>query len=360
MDKEELRILKAKNRQEQEAYALGLVLLGKAEADRGSRSSCYKSYLLPCGHKQDLQPSHVRLGTFTCKSCFVENLISSAEERGLTYIGPLNNPITPYDKMCSVYFFKSCGHKVVMGNSNIKKGKERVCKICRENSLILSAKEHGLTFVEHINKQKSLWRFDSCGHDKVIAHSCILKKNSVCRLCQEEQYAKDAEVDGLTYLGIPKNGDFSYRHYKLPCGCERDIRMSHVRNSNWCCFIHENTHYANPSKVYLIKITNSHFDFLKFGFSHNPTERFKNFGLDSSFNKEIVFMLDFKTGYEALLFEKEIHKVFLKYRLCKNEMTDFMKNNGHTECYPTSILKVFQNYVLRKYEDLNGLEKQIE
>lgn len=339
MNKEQHRQERAKQRHIEEAESAGLVYLGKATEIVGKFNSCYKKYQIKaCGHVQEFQVVHVRNNNYSCSVCFEQSLVSAAQRIGFTYLGKVSGTIGKYVR-------NECGHETICNHQNIKNRRvdsPQPCKQCLHEDIVKIAKEkHNMEYLGESNIGRSYlkFKFISCGHEKDVLKSSIFRVNPVCRICQEDEYASEAELEGLEYVGLASDRNSSYRRYKMPCGCEKDFRMDHIRGGRWCCHVHDEIYYTKPSFVYLTKFKNKEFEWLKLGFSHNIEERTKNYGLSKDTVYEVLATIPYPTGYDAMLFEKSLHFKYKQHRIDKEVMRQYFKNNGRTECYHISVLQ---------------------
>jgi hypothetical protein len=89
----------------QEAEAQECELLCAAKAGR-------RLYRLPCGHKQDIRVSHMRIGNFRCRACLDKKLALEAKELGYELLG-LGHKV-PYR-----LYRLPCGHEKEMQPGNL-------------------------------------------------------------------------------------------------------------------------------------------------------------------------------------------------------------------------------------------------
>ena len=114
--------------------------------------------------------------------------------------------------------------------------------------------------------------------------------------------------------------------------------MDHAEDGSWLCNVCGDNHYTKPISVYLIKFVAPDFSWLKFGFSKDLEVRTSNYGVPKSVIKEIIDIIPFETGYDAMKFEKRIHNKYKNIRYPKSKMKEYHSFNGFTECYPESFL----------------------
>ena len=321
-----------------EALAINLLMLGSAPASFGKGYQNYKHYMyLECGHKEYLQPTHVRRDNVKCTVCLENSYIEAAKNVGFTLLG----------KTESTYFREykrdKCGHISTMrtmsinnriGNSDID------CEECFDIKLKTIAEARNMTYLGYPEPRCGVFRkymFNECGHERSINPACIARDVFICQECKENDYRQAAQEQGLVYIGTPDITGMK-RKYLLPCGCTKDFRMSHVAEGSWCCFECEDTYYNKPSNVYLLHIKAPKFEWLKLGFAKNLKLRTTNYGLPKNSTVDLLFSKSFNRGIDALYFEKAIHTKLKEHRLSSSLMEQYHRFNGHTECYPFSAL----------------------
>lgn len=308
--------------QANEASLVGLVLLKR------SNNPNYNLYrFVECGHTAYMQPTHVRRNNIECKTCLLE--------RNTQKLAISNDQLLFWIKPSTYKVLRGCGHIVDTNVVNIREDREK-CSLCFEENLHKVSIDYGYTYLGVSNGSYRKIQFNECGHQKVLHQSQILLGNAVCRICHEDKYKTQAEEKGLILLHRTQD---RYAEYKLPCGCTKELRLDHVADGSWLCDIHNDTHYSKPSLVYLLEITKGDFTWLKLGFAKNLELRTNGYGLkDASISS--LKTIPFATGREAMLFEKNLHAKFKKYKLSKELMKSYHTFSGYTECYPVQLMDV--------------------
>ena len=351
-------LLKISEKHLEEARQNGLELIKPADKEFGKGYQNYKLYRYKsCKHLDYLQPTHVRRGNISCKICLELQYEKQAEALGLEIIG----------KGKSVYFRiyrnRKCGHitevrtsSIGISNKNESFESPRHCVPCYDEKLKLDAVQQDMTYLGKAEYSSGVFRsylFNKCGHVRDINASCVARGAVDCQECKVDRYKQEAISVGIIYNGESTVADCLKRNYLLECGHTKDIRIDHVRNGSWICHLCGNTHYTKPSKVYLLKIQDQGFEWLKLGYAKNIHVRQASYGLS---NKAIVtelFSKDFLTGIDALHTEKSIHLKFKGFRLPSKFMEKYHKHNGHTECYDISIEKLIMEELNLKLKETN-------
>lgn len=306
----------------EEAKEVGLDLLKR------SNNPNYNFYKFNgCGHTAFLQPTHVRRNNVECKTCQHEKVVNLAMVSG--------DHILFRTKPSTYMVIRNCGHTVESATSNIGVARQR-CSLCFDDSLKESADTNGYIYLGSEGGSYRKIKFKKCKHEKIVQFSQIVKGNAVCRECQELDYKKQAEENGLTLLNRTQD---RYAVYELPCGCQKELRIDHVADGSWICDTHSDTYYSKPSMVYLLEIKKDNFSWLKLGFAKNLELRTTGYGLKDAV-VTYVKTVPFETGRKAMLFEKALHSKLKESKLHKDLMKEYHTSSGHTECYPVELKDV--------------------
>lgn len=324
-------------KQAEEAETVGLAIIKRSN---DPNMNLYK--FSTCGHVQYLQPTHVRRNNVKCLTCFMKAEVDRLYVTGHVLLHRVKGTVRKVRK--------PCGHVIEVQNTSI--GLEPWCSQCFENELKEYTKSINAEYIGIESESYRRIRFKSCGHEKVVHQSQIQKRNPVCRICFDkelsERKCKEAEANGLTALN---KVDSYYWNYKLPCGCIKILRSDHVRDNSWLCDVHSDSHYTKPSFIYLLRIKSENFEWLKLGYSKDINLRTSNYGLPAESVVKLLSQVYFDKGSTAFQAERDLHKKYKSYRLCRKEMQQWHKANGHTECYPVSL-----EFILM--DELNKIERE--
>lgn len=322
---------------QQEALEQGLTLLPDRGIDNKLTSNYKKYRFISCGHEDFFQPQHIRRGNFGCKPCIEVRLISEAQEAGYTYLGYAEEDHGNEQTYFRKYKNNNCGCVTEIRQAAISNKVTNDCSLCYEDKIKALADDKGLIYCG-VSVKLGLYRkfkYKVCGHYQDINAVCVARGAFECKTCLNVRYENEAASSGLEVVGLTSNNK-GYREYKLPCGCLRELRISHVRNSTWACIEHGQTYLKHPSSIYLLEMTNKDFTWLKLGFTKSLDNRIKMYGLSCDTAVEKIFQVVIKSGYIALEKEKQIHSSLREYKLKARDMKKYM-NNGHTECYPVEL-----------------------
>jgi len=310
----------------QEAKAVGLKIIGDTNK-KGLKLYKFKK----CGHTQEIFTTSVRNNRFRCHSCFKEQLKNEAKAVGLTLLGEGKS------QAYRIYKCNICDHHQEIQFGAVRRNNFR-CENCFQTKLKNEAKAVGLELIgKGKNKDYRKYRFNQCGHIHEVHKNTVRFNNPRCHICHKQKLQKEAKAVGLTLVG--KVEDPAYRKYKFNhCGHTQDIPPSHIRNGYFRCMECEDTNLKKPSKVYILEITSKKETFLKLGYASNIKRRTYGYGLSKSAKIKKLKVVDFKTGREALDFEKSLHKKYKKKRLPLKKMKEHFQSQGFSECYPLEML----------------------
>jgi len=340
----------------EEAEAQNLELIENATQGSGIKGWYnYKLYRFKaCQHTAFLQPTHVRRGHIKCSICSEQVIAEEAAEAGLRVIGPGKN--------CDwrQYEFIACGHSCEMRVTSARNSRtsQHFCRQCYDERLSKDAENNNMTYLGAALHNKGIfrrYRFNACGHERDAIPSTVEDGGVVCRTCQEERFAEEARSSGISMLGYSSDGDGAYRRYQLGCGCEKDIRLDHVRRNSYSCAECSITYLIQPSWIYLVQFTNENFSWLKLGFTKDIRTRISNYGVIEGSSKQVLMEIPFSTGKIASELESKLHAEFKSFKLAPKDMQYYMKLNGHTECYPIEMKVTLVNRLLevKNNEQLN-------
>ena len=279
-----------------------------------------------CGHMEYLQPTHVRRNHFRCDTCQHSKEVAEANTAGITLLFKTKGNYRLY--------LKTCGHVFESTVQNIQ-GHKGNCQQCFEESMIAAASTNGYDVVGYDTCGKRIIRFKACGHEKVAHQTQLFKGNVVCRECLLSEHITAANEQGLVFISQTTD---RYNIYKLPCGHEKELRQDHAQDGTWLCSHCGDSHYNKPSNVYIVKFTYGDFSWLKFGFAKHVSVRTQNYGIPSGTIKQVLSVVPFESGHDAMLFEKAVHAKYKKLRYPKDKMIKYHTFNGFTECYPVEAL----------------------
>lgn len=295
-----------------------------------------------CGHTEYIQPTHVRRSNFRCSTCQHSREVSEANDAGIMFLFKTKG-------RCRLYL-KSCGHisESTVRSVQLYKG---YCQDCFEESMIDVAAKNGYDVIGYDGSGRRTIRFKSCGHEKVTHQTQLFKGNVVCRECLLIEHIASVKEQGLEFISQTID---RYNIYKLPCGHEKELRQDHAQDGAWVCSVCGDTHYVKPSNVYIIRFTHGSFSWLKFGFAKHISIRANNYGVPPGTVKELLEVVPFESGYDAMLFEKFVHAKYKQSRYTKNKMIEYHTFNGFTECYPIEMLETLTQEIENKRKQLSG------
>jgi len=226
-------------------------------------------------------------GAFKCPVCMVEDFHDRCKELN---VDVLENPANQEEvanyaspKKYAKFLRRYCGHTFICLRHNLLS--MRTCDVCIQNAKTEKLTNNGYEFVNKTDSNvKSLYRFKSCGHTRVLFDVAALRGNAVCHICN-------------------------------------------------------NTSNTAKSKLYIIQFkTDGGFEFIKFGYGKNIKNRVREYSLKNTMFVSTLFEMDIATGNEARIIENSIHKSLNEFRLPNDTMKAFLTRTGYSECYPLNLL----------------------
>lgn len=320
-----------------EAEEKGLTVIGKSK-EQGKLIYKRKT----CGHVTEIQVSSVRHNKKTfCSQCTEDELKRCEDKYGLQFIRKVNN-------LKNEYFVKSCGHNIVLFKTNLMRSKGFSCQECEYEAFTKHLAKFDLEIVEFNtsdpletkskNKTAKL-RFKGCGHITNRIRS-LTKDYAPCYECRQKEKADVYSDNGMELVSRISSVKSLYRFKS--CGHERVFYESAALRGNCVCTECQSNAFSEESKVYLLKVTTENEgSFLKFGYGKNLNNRIREYRAKNVSKFEVLFEKDFDRGIDALKVEKAIHKKFSNVRLDSSYTKQFLTRGGFTECYPLSSLDSF-------------------
>jgi len=311
-------------RLKREAREQDCVLLGPGKNRK------YRTYRLPCGHEQEIQPGGMRRGSFNCEACFYDRVKADAEIQGCIFLG------RGVRKNYGIYRLP-CGHKREYSMSAMRWGNIR-CQTCLDNRLKEEAEAQGCELLgpgTHSRNHRT-YRL-SCGHEQEVETSNMRVGNFRCHACLLDKLKKEAEKWDCVFLGKAKKPQ--WRTYRLNCGHEQEIHTSAMRMSVFRCQTCDEYAFTRPSDAYLLHIKVGSDEWLKLGYTNNLEYRVSQYALPLNAEWSALAILPFDTGLEAMRFEKALHTKYQRKRLRAQDMLIFHTGSGSTECYPLTMVE---------------------
>jgi len=306
-----------------EAKAQGCVLISSG-VNRN-----YRTYRLPCGHQQEVQTSKMREGGFRCRTCIEDRLIDEAKQRNCEIVSRGTTPNFRFYRL-------PCGHMQEVQPSHMRRGAFQ-CQICLHEKLKVEAQRQDCELIgAGSNKKYRNYRLP-CGHEQEIQVAKIRVGNFRCVTCHESMLGEEAKIQGCKLLGLGKSGDF--RNYLLSCGHEQEIQPSNMRRGNFRCQSCEEYSFTQPSQAYLLHIKVDADEWLKLGYAKDVDFRTSRYGLPSEAEVNVLATIPFDTGKEAQEFEQSLHKKYRQKKLSAKDMLAFHTGSGATECYPLTMVE---------------------
>jgi hypothetical protein len=295
----------------------------------GGRNKSYRLYRLPCRHKQEVTTGNMRKGVFRCIRCLAEQLNQEAEDQECKLLGPGRNA---HHRLYEL----PCKHKQEVQPSAMRVGRWE-CKDCIDERLRQEAEDRGCTLLgPGKSVQYRLYELD-CGDKQQMLTSQMRRGGFECKTCVAEKHRKEAEAWDCKLLGPGR--DKRYRLYELSCGHPQQVDVGRMREGGFECQICEETSRTLPSNVYLLHIKVDSDEWLKLGYAKSVKHRATRYGLPPAAEVTTVYSIPFDTGNEAHAVEADIHKRYKRKRLTKKQMAAFHAKDGFNECYPVIMLE---------------------
>lgn len=306
-----------------------------------TNNRCYGYYQLQCGHFTFLHYGAVRKskhGSFHCKECLDIKLQKEADKFGLVY----NKDVKSKGNDWRNYTFP-CGHSRDMKTANVRFSAV-ACNECLQSKYEAEAESQGAVLLDKPRNDSKRHYLLPCGHEKVVYLTAMRQGVYRCRICQDNHYEKEAQAAGLIYHKDRKSSHYDYRIYTLPCGCTKEIAISCVPKGTFECKTHSKRtiDFTQPISVYLLKFMLPIGEVLKLGFAMDVNSRAMRYGLEGSI--EYIYSRNFNNGQDAVNLERELHDKYSYKRLDKNLMSNYMEN-GFTECYPLDMIELLKSEI---------------
>jgi len=151
--------------------------------------------------------------------------IAEAEAQGCKLLGPGRNRFHRTYQL-------PCGHEREIQPSQMRHGKV-VCQICFDLKLKSEAKAQGCELLgEGKNANYRMYRLP-CGHEREITISSMRNGGFRCKTCLNQKLSQEAVAKGCELLGAGNHT--ANRTYKLPCGHTQQIQTTQMRKGNFRC-----------------------------------------------------------------------------------------------------------------------------
>jgi hypothetical protein len=238
------------------------------------------------------------------------------------------------DNKVNLYIHEKCGQKKLTTPPSMRYGKV-FCEYCLMEKWKTEANKIGWTWIKKSDKKGYSIYQHSCGHKQSIPMGGIRNLRVACRNCKEQLWQQDAKICGWTWV---KQVDITYSLYKHnSCNHHQSIQMGSMRLGRVACHGCQESWQTRPSNLYLIKIDiEDDVTFLKLGIARDVNNRCLRYGLPSHAKVKTIQVKKYKTGKEAVFYEKQIHKtIVLNQSITRYDASHYM-TNGHTECYKYS------------------------
>lgn len=268
----------------------------------------------------------------------VEMLTQHFAKFDCTYLG-----LPRFEKKGDLRFrairFNSCGHEKDLAHMNSMRvgSTGPVCNQCQDEAKQSLFVKHSYEIIEKVTKDKYLVK-KPCGH---VAHAYIphmkSSDNIPCLYCNLEKHLEYCEKAGVDYIEQTNSAQALYK-FKC-CGTVKELYKVAVERGNCLCPSCGNGWMTKPSKLYLFELeTDSGLIFLKFGYGKDLENRVREYRLKDCKFKSLIYSVDLPSGQIAMKEELRIHSE-LGETLDSNTMRKYLTRGGYSECYPLSKLE---------------------
>lgn len=206
---------------QEEAEAQDCELLG------AGRTRFYGMYRLPCGHELELRKDHIRSGGFRCQTCLDNKLIEEAKAQGCVLLGAAS-------KSNNRTYQLPCGHKQEVNTTRMRIGNFG-CQTCQHNKLAEEAEAQGCVLLG-AGKTADFRTYQlTCGHEQEVRIDAMRIGSFLCQICEEWAFTQPSKAyllhikvgpDEWLKLGYAKNVDHRVTRYGLPPDSEVSVLQS--------------------------------------------------------------------------------------------------------------------------------------
>lgn len=306
-----------------------------------------------CGHIFEADISAIRHNKNTlCKECTSERLLKAEKDLGLTFIEKIDN-------IRNRYVIEKCGHSIALYKANIVRNEGVICQECEMHKLLTNLEKHGLELVEYrtsddvnvSNRNKvAKVRFKECGHT-VNRFRSFKHDYGSCEICAENNRNLIYNKNGLSLIATINSAKSIFKFNN--CGHERIMYNSAAIRGNCLCQECNESSFNKKSKIYIIKIvTNTGEEFLKFGYGKDIPNRVREYRFKNVNEYFVLFERDFNSGADAMLVEKSVHKALKGKTLPIDYSRKYLTRGGFTECYPMDMFDEIMQELCNKEKEV--------
>jgi hypothetical protein len=260
------------------------------------------------------------------------------------------------DNRYRLFQFTDCKHQQEAQIGNAIRSPVR-CHTCQDHKLSSEAADVGLDLLKKVNKDRAIYRFNTCGHEQDIMCSNVRKgiRFFKCQTCHDIKINSESIASGLEMLEKIDSSYGSYRFKK--CGHTQSIRFEAVRDKRFVCQQCEQTWANMPSNLYLHLIEYGTTTLLKFGRARNVEKRAVKYGLPVGTVLKILQVWPTSTGLDADRIETIVAKQFKRYNKTKAKLV--LQDSGWTECYKIEDQQAIMDFVEKQVIQSTYTQPQI-
>ncbi|MDA9059737.1 hypothetical protein N9K33_04685 [Planktomarina temperata] len=353
----------AEHRYSQEAKDKGLLKVS------GPLKGGYREYKpINCEHRLRRHPIKIKeiIDKYECEKCRWISWQEQASKKGLQLLKKAKAGKCRYEFLNG---FEGCKHTIDLTPAKVRSKIERyMCEDCEMNLLAKQSKRGKISWINNVKGKKGIhcWRFKNCGHYQEIAKQAVKNNQFHCSICHDEKLKREADEHGYILLGDASNGKVNYKRYRhKKCGQDADYALSNMRLNSYCQHC-EKSSWNDQSNVYLLELSYLGNDtlaaktWLKLGHAKDLQKRIEQYGLPTdlsiSHDIKIIEVIETESRYEASNLETTIGSSFRDYRLKEQEMKEYHKQSGASECYESVVKNKIKSKMVEQnilYDEIN-------
>lgn len=308
---------------------------------------------LQCNHKMTASPSNMRHQKRTmCKECNELEFEALIKDKEVEIVERINTSTFKFRVNSCKHEITTSIHNIGKNRGPYK------CSVCMDEEFLARCEEVNVDIIQnpinpvevkgyHSPSKYAKFKYRDCGHDFFcIRHNILsMKKCATCANIAKTKTLSDYGYEIVGYTDTTKKKLFKFKS----CGHERVFYESAALRGNAICHVCNITSTKLKSKLYIMQFeTDLGFQFIKFGYGKNTKNRVREYVLRDTKFIDILFELEVETGEKARLIENTIHKELLEYKLPNDKMRVYLTKTGYSECYPVELLDEIKTRIQNK------------
>ena len=304
-----------------ECLACNLTYIGKSDRRGYSIVKC-----VVCGGVGEYQQTHIRRGSVRCASCHETKMKNECLDRGFEWIRKVGGD----DSLCRCL---SCGHEDTYQQGDMRNGSVR-CASCFETKMKNECLAQGFEWVHKVDKNDSLCRCLSCGHEDVFGQRYMRIGSVRCASCFETKMKNECLAQGFEWVRKVDKSDSLCRC--LTCGHEDVFEQGCMRKGTVACSNCSPGHWNEECFFYMARIIHGNSTIIKIGVAADPHKRYTQYGLKPEADITEILRLRFDTKIEAVDFESNMKSHLKPLQIHPDVAKLTLTYSGFTECYSHS------------------------